>query len=248
MALRIFGSDLGDLAVEFEALERPHLVTSLLARCSQTREGGSPPEQAIWELPLGTRIEAVAILAGGEAGRPLEWHVRCARCGAESELQLTPAELASLAQAAYREKLVPVKAGSRTAWLRRPTGDDQRRWLEGGTEGTASIGASLFVEPAFEDLGIGIEDLGETIDQAMQEFDPLVGFVLEVGCPECGYATPQMPDLLAAAIERLWMAQYDLIEQVHRLASHYHWSEEEISRLPAWRRHAYLACIADGEL
>jgi len=87
--------------------------------------------------------------------------------------------------------------------------------------------------------------MGDSIDEAMEEHDPLVGFHLEVNCPECGRATTHAPDLVAAALERLWLAQLDLIEQVHRLASHYHWTEEEISRIPRWRRQAYLARL-DG--
>ena len=37
-------------------------------------------------------------------------------------------------------------------------------------------------------------------------------------------------------------------DQVHRLASHYHWTEEAIAKVPAWRRQAYLECIEGGEL
>jgi hypothetical protein len=247
VALRTFGKDMQDLAVEFADVERPRLVTSLLTRCSRTLSGNPPSEQAIWELPLGTRIEAIVALAGGDTARPLEWRVRCshASCSAESELELHPSEIASVASQAYREQLVPVKIGSRTAWLRRPTGADQLRWL---SDRTAPTTAGLFVEPRFEDLGVALEEIGESIDQAMDEYDPLVGFHLEVSCAECGRRTAQAPDLLSAALERLWTAQFDLIDQVHRLASYYHWTEEEISKLPAWRRQAYLACLDGGEM
>lgn len=248
-ALRVFGSDMRDLAVEFANVERPRLVTNLLACCSQTSSGSPTPEHAIWELSLGTRIAAIVALAAGSE-RPLTWRVRCgyADCGVEGGLELTPGEIAALAAEAHREKLVPVKIGSRTAWLRRPTGADQRRWLESGT---APIPASLFVDPAFEDLvaeGIALDEIGDSIDRAMEESDPLVDFHLDVGCAECGRPTPHAPDLLAAALERLWLAQFDLIGQVHRLASHYHWTEEEICKVPGWRRQAYLACIDGGEL
>jgi hypothetical protein len=36
------------------------------------------------------------------------------------------------------------------------------------------------------------------------------------------------------------------IGDVHRLASHYHWSESEIIRLPQWRRESYLEMIEAG--
>ncbi len=253
VALRSFASDMSDLAVEFDGVERARLVTNLLARCAQTRRGSTPPEQTIWELPLGTRIEAVLTLAAGDAARPFAWRTRCRYedCGAEGELELDPAEIAGLVAEKYRQELVPVEIGARTAWLRRPTGEDQRKWLDGGSEETAPMAASLFLEPKFDELqavGIALEEIGDSIDRAMEEYDPLVGFHLEVGCPECGRPTTHAPDLVAAALERLWLAQFDLIEQVHRLASHYHWTEEEIARVPRWRRQAYLARIDGGEL
>jgi hypothetical protein len=207
VALRAFGSDMRDLSVEFAGVARPRLVTSLLARCAQTRDGGPPPERAIWDLPLGMRIEAVMALATGDSALPLVWRVRCCHtgCGAESELELRPAEIAALSAEAHREKLVPVRIGARTAWLRRPTGADQRQWLDSGAEETAPLAASLFVDPALDDLraaGIALDEIGDSIDRAMEEYDPLVGFHLEVGCPECGRPTAQAPDLLAGARDK----------------------------------------------
>jgi hypothetical protein len=252
VALRVFGSDMRDLSVEFAEVERACLVTKLLARCSQTQSGNPPSEQAIWDLPLGTRIEAVIALAGGDSAQPLVWRIRCgyADCGAEGELQLRPAEIAALAAQAHRTELVPVKIGERVAWVRRPTGSDQRKWLENGADGTAPLAASLFADPPLEDLraaGIAEKEISDSIDRAMEEFDPLVGFQLDVACPECGRSTAQAPDLLAGALECLWLAQFDLLEQVHRLASRYHWTEEEIAKIPAWRRQSYLAYIDGGE-
>src|ERR1022692_1418888 len=73
--LRAFGSEVSDLAVEFAGVERPWLVTRLLACCSQTGSGRPVPEPAIWELPVSTRIEAVVALAAATSARPLEWSV-----------------------------------------------------------------------------------------------------------------------------------------------------------------------------
>ncbi len=249
--LRPFGSDPRDLTVEFAGAQTPGLVTSLLSRCAQTPGGDSPPEQAIWDLPLGTRIEAVMALAAGDAGRPLVWQVRCGHpsCGADGELELQPSELTNFAREACRLERVPVQLGNRSVWLRRPTGADQRRWLIARGQDVAPIAADIFVEPSFEALraeGIDLEAIGDSVDRAMDVHDPLVGFHLEVVCAECGRPTVHAPDLLAAALERLWLAQFDLMEQVHRLASRYHWSEEEIAKLPDWRRQAYLAYI-EGE-
>jgi hypothetical protein len=252
VALRSFGADMRDLAVEFAGMQRPCLVTNLLTRCAQTLSGAPPPEHVIWELPLSSRIQAILALSAAHSARPLAWRVRCHQpgCGAEGELELELAELEAFAARANSAKLVPLGIGNRKVWLRRPTGWDQRQWLEQGSE-LAPVAASLLVNPSFEELqadGIDLGQIGDSIDQAMDEYDPLVGFHLNVVCQECGRPTAQAPDLLAAALDRLWRVQFDLIEQVHRLASHYHWTEDEIAQVPQWRRQAYLACIDGGEL
>ena len=251
VTLRAFGGDIGDLAVDFSGAGRPWLITSLLARCSQTSGGSPAPEQAIWDLPVSTRIAAIVWLAAAGQTRPLAWRVHCryADCGAEGELELGIDEIEALLAEAHLDQLVPVTIGSRTARLRRPTGGDQRQWLDTGADGLA-IAAALLVEPSLETLsaeGITVDEMNASIDRAMEEYDPLVDFHLDVGCPQCGRPTAHAPDLAAGALERLWVAQLHLIEQVHRLASHYHWTEDEIAKIPSWRRQAYLSCIDGGE-
>ena len=249
--LRAFGSEMNDLGVDFAGMERPWLVTSLLCHCAQTAAGQPPSEEVIWALPVSTRIEAVVTLACCSSTRPLEWLVRCgnADCRAEAELELTAAEIREATAEAYTGKLAPIQIGGRSALLRRPTGDDLRRWLAAGV-GPAAMAAALLVEPPLDDLagdGITTQEIDDSLDRAMEQYDPLVGFHLDVNCPECGHPTAQAPDLAGAALERLWRAQLGLIDQVHRLASHYHWTEEEIAKVPAWRRQSYLARIDGGE-
>jgi hypothetical protein len=238
-----------DLDIEFESLERARLVTRLLLACSETCNGAPPPERILWELPIGSRIEAMLRLAANDSARPLEWRVRCAfpDCAAEGELALYASELAAVARDAYCEELVPVVLADRIARLRRPTGIDQCRWLETDCREASQMAASLFVDPPLQNLTPDGADLGDAIDRAMAECDPLVGFRVEVRCHVCGRATEHSPDLLAAALERLWTGQFALLDEIHRLATHYHWTEEQIARVPAWRRQAYLARI-EGSL
>jgi hypothetical protein len=42
-------------------------------------------------------------------------------------------------------------------------------------------------------------------------------------------------------------AQHGLIEDVHRLARTYHWTEDRVAALPPWRRARYLALIEREE-
>jgi hypothetical protein len=77
----------------------------------------------------------------------------------------------------------------------------------------------------------------------MTELDPVVAFRLLSRCPFCEEENHYEIDLERLALARLHEAQRRLIEVIHGLAAHYHWSEREVLLLPPWRRARYLALI-----
>ena len=87
---------------------------------------------------------------------------------------------------------------------------------------------------------ISATDALEKISHVMDEHDPLVNFSVQVQCPECGREHVCEIDLEELSLNRLRQAQFHLLATVHRLARHYHWSEEEIFKVPYWRRDHYL--------
>jgi len=86
--------------------------------------------------------------------------------------------------------------------------------------------------------GLGPEEIA-LIDQALDEFAPAVCSELLVTCPEC--ATEQRATLNHYQVAGLSAAE--ILIEIHTLAIHYHWGEEEILKLPRARRHRYLALI-----
>lgn len=76
------------------------------------------------------------------------------------------------------------------------------------------------------------------IDAAMDAVAPAVADVLLTTCPACDHTQQLRFDLLPLSGHG-----DDLLAQIHRLASHYHWSEPEIVALPRARRQRYLAMI-----
>ncbi|MCL2626471.1 MAG: hypothetical protein FWD46_06625 [Cystobacterineae bacterium] len=82
-------------------------------------------------------------------------------------------------------------------------------------------------------------DAFKKIEEALDKVSPYVGTVLATSCPEC--KRPQQieinPYLLSAA------KQEALLQEVHMLASAYHWSESEILSLSRDRRRFYLKLI-----
>lgn len=76
------------------------------------------------------------------------------------------------------------------------------------------------------------------------------GLGLEIGtaCTDCG-APMVLPFDVAAFLDAEMRARADrLLDEVHRLASCYHWSEAEILSLPVARRQSYLRRILAAEV
>lgn len=246
--LRRFGSEAGDLEFDFDAAQAPALIARVLARCSARADGAPVSEDAMLDLPIGLQIEALMALADLSDSLPFFWRFRCraAHCGMESEFELTADELSSLADRFREEETVTTSTGGIQMTLRRPTGRDQIEWL-GDTEGASeTMLRRILVAPSLDELegrGLSIEALEAAVDEAMDEFDPLPGFEMQVVCPECGATTKAAPELTAAALQRLVSAQERLLDDVHTIALNYHWTEAEILAMPAWRRQGYLARI-----
>lgn len=79
----------------------------------------------------------------------------------------------------------------------------------------------------------------DTIDAALDESAPAVCNQLIVNCPECDQQ--QYANLDHYTVTGI--SEHNLYSDIHRLASHYHWSEEAILELPQSRRHLYLDLI-----
>ena len=75
--------------------------------------------------------------------------------------------------------------------------------------------------------------------------DPLVDFTVSCCCPACGAPNEVAVDLEALALTSLLGRQRALLQEVHRFASRYGWTESEVLALPPARRARYLAFFED---
>jgi len=248
--LRPFGQDAGDLGVDFRRL-RPLVVTAVLALCAQTAEGGKLDEEFLWNLPVSTRIECLLALATHGGREQLLVQLRCPQeiCAQACEVELTLAELGGLRERDGGSERFKVRRGAEELWVRKPTGGDQLRWLGGrfadGAEALEMMVGALAVDGRGAPLGSDRLDGGwaRAFDETLDEFDPLVNFSVTARCPDCGVEAAHEVDLEALALGLLRQEQQRLLLTVHRLASHYHWSESQIFSVPHWRRSHYLALI-----
>ena len=81
----------------------------------------------------------------------------------------------------------------------------------------------------------------------MQDFDPLVNFSLQVRCPYCSNEDVYELDLEGLSLQKLYESRLTLLNAIHRLATQYHWSEQQIFAIPPWRRSHYLTLIGKEE-
>jgi hypothetical protein len=247
LALRPFGLDENDLSVDFDQ-PRPFLVTAILDRCTTSGERVGVDQAFLWSLTVGKRIECLLNLISPAGPSEMQLAFRCPHpgCGQDAEIELTIAEIAERQAEGYQAEEIAIEVDGQKLVLRRPTGNDQLSWLKKEFPSPASAAsemlATLCLETQIGDDGF-TERMMSTVEQSMEEFDPLVNFSLSVKCPYCGEENPCEIDLEALALRRLQQAQLRLLASVHRLAAHYHWSEEQIFAVPHWRRAFYLELI-----
>jgi hypothetical protein len=246
LSLRPFGGQPTDLDLNLRHGPWPQLVTALLASCADL------PRDQVWGLPVSRRVLLLVALAGGPEARPLEVVLVCAKpaCGERMSLTFSLAELAAIQEQAEARASLEAPVGDALIRLRRPTGEDQLAWqgAAAGADAWPLVLGRLVVSPDPLPLDLSPAALAD-IDAALQAFDPLVHFTVQAQCPACGTEQEHVIDLQETALATLATAQRALIEEVHALARHYHWSEAAILALPAWRRWRYLALLEkDGLL
>jgi hypothetical protein len=246
LALRPFGLYEIDLGVDFDRMPRPVLVTHLLECCTRNAHEETIDQSLFWQLPVGKRIECLlAVLLSG-AQPELEVAFRCPNpaCAETSEIGISIEEVAALQEDAYASDRIEIAIDNEVLTLRRPTGSDQLAWLEGNF---ADRGVALRAMVRTLILDVHADTLRDewlgSIEEAMEEHDPLVNFELGVKCPSCESDTLVRIDLEEISLRGLRQAQLRLLASVHRLAAHYHWSEQQIFAVPYWRRADYLSLI-----
>ena len=243
---RRFGQSRRDLDVDLAAADRPALVTRLLAGGLVGLAALPGAEERIWGWTIDERLQGLLAIVLATCPAPPPWPTRCrdAACRGAMEIALDPAGFVA---APCREALSWRAIDGSAVTARLPNGRDLRRWHRAGVADAAALATPLVetVDGRAPDPGWRVPDGWlDGLAEAFAERDPLTVLQLVAACPDCGAANRIDFDLEGWLLGLLATEQRRLIDDVHGLASAYHWSEAAICALPAWRRRAYLARAA----
>jgi len=84
------------------------------------------------------------------------------------------------------------------------------------------------------------------IEERMHQLAPKVEQNMEATCSECGRGFAAPFDIHRFFLGELRTDRDLLYQEVHYLAYHYHWSEQEIMSMPRDRRRTYIDVLADA--
>jgi hypothetical protein len=199
------------------------------------------------QLSEGDRQYLLLRLAAELSGRQRWLSATCRSCGVPLDLDLDLAEV-PVSEAGVDYPRCRVDVGSHTLELRAPVSSDVAGLRD--TDEVAAARALLLHcvleidghPPTAAELdGLPIEVV-ERIDAALDELCPAVATRLTTCCPGCDAALELEFDPVEMLTEP-GDALALLFEEVHVLASRYHWSEKQILALPRERRRLYLRFI-----
>jgi hypothetical protein len=259
-ALRpLSGRDEMFLAEEGARLMPAARASALLARCLDRLGPDTPTTlETVRGLTVGDRDALLLHLRRLTFGDRMSLELVCPHpgCGERMDLDLLVSELLvpSYVQPAEAHEAIfgPPEAAYRVRF-RLPTVADQeaaapfaaddeaagmlilRRCVLG--VGEAASGAEIGELPA---------SIAVDLSARMAALDPQAELVLNLTCPDCGGNFRSDLDIADYLFAELAERGRELYRQVHRLAFHYHWSEDAILGMSQTRRLLYLDALHDG--
>jgi hypothetical protein len=205
--------------------------------------------ESLGELPIGARDERLLTLRAWTFGPRLTSVASCPACGerleltfdvddirAGHELPADPLEL-QLAEYALRVRLPNSHDIAALAGMSDPASSQrvllQRCVLDAQHDGQAY--------PA-EALPPNIE---QAIVERLAQADPQAEIQLALCCPACAHGWQALFDIVSFFWSEIDSWAYQLMKEIHILASAYGWRESDILALSAWRRRIYLEMVLE---
>lgn len=238
---QLAGHDQWSLA-EMSGLPLHTRVLALLERVASFEEGEA--SELLRQLSIGDRAALMLHMRRLELGDSLDCTVACASCGKNMSVVLSAAELLD-AKNPQPSASYAIEACGFKLQVRPLTTLDQDMLvgIAQQNELEEALARSCIVEsnmPLPEKLP---HQLINTISSKLEEVDPLSYIILHLSCVECDHSFGASFNVEDFVYRELGIGLCDLESEVHWLAFHYHWSENEILSLPVRRRRRYISLI-----
>jgi hypothetical protein len=164
-----------------------------------------------------------------------QWRtVRCTKCQEHFDFPLNIGDL-PVKEAGEGFPFAEVETEQGRVRVRVPTGADQVALVR---QGTASVRALLERCATLADVARLSDEEIARIETALERVSPAAVTRGQARCPGCG----EVQEVVLEPYACLYR-ESRLLEEVHALASAYHWSEPEILALPVHRRMQYLRLV-----
>lgn len=201
------------------------------------------PEQAtgsfkVADIVTADRDRIFASLYMSMYGNKIESAITCRHCGSPFDLDFSLPSLLDHYQlssaSAAPDGIYEIEQETR---FRLPTGEDELLLTE-------------FSETTAEDFLLSrclikgdIKKVGGLVQEKMAEIAPVLNLVMQAHCPECGTDQEVHFDIQTFFLTRLKQEYPQLMREVHRIASCYHWHADSILNLPRHQRKQYVQLI-----
>ncbi len=223
---------------------RPEYVSTVLSFALDRVGDQLADFECVSDLCVADRQYLMLRLAALMEGEQMWLKVGCNHCHVLFDVEVRRCDL-PVKQAAEGFPSVSFRLNDRTIGARIPTGVDQQQ-LDRLSDEEAIVyllqNCIDLVDNA-EPKNQFVSNLSETdigaIDDALDEAAPAICNQLIVKCPECGQQ--QYAELDHYALN--CVDKNSFYDEIHTLASHYHWSETAILDMPQSRRRLYINLI-----
>jgi hypothetical protein len=215
-------------------------VTGVLVAALARLGGQKPTWERVHGLSVGDRHYLVRRLAV-HLDRDEVWlTAHCRVCGHPFDVFIEQSKLpVKPAGDGYPFATADTRVGR--LHVRVPTGADQAALADvpPGEDAELALALRLIVEPRGVNPAAVDADAVRAIEAAVEDVAPEVGTRAELACPECENVNEIEIDPYLC----LEGGAEELLAEIHLLASHYHWGEREILRMPRSRRQTYIRFI-----
>lgn len=221
----------------------PRLCHLLLARCLEPAGADEPsPLDLVRSLPLAGRDWLLLQLHTRSFGDDVIGEVRCPACETANEIRVAARDLTAPPDPAP-ERLDITLASGATVSARPLTAADHEHFsmlahADRAEQDEAALARVLVHGPSPALTGEDRRAIVTAIEHTVPE--PIE---LQLTCTACATAFTAPFDIAAFVLAEVRDHSRMLLDDVHTLASAYHWSEPDVLRLSLQRRMAYLSRI-----